>query len=111
MPNTTLPLHDAYSPTSNSTPAYSFGLQLIISSSSFSHVEANLLQDGSRWAVSPIFREVVTAADLEKELESVDVDGGTGSSAEIVAETNEFSWDRVLDDVEDEGDDEIESFE
>src|SRR5258707_13272166 len=58
-----------------------------------------------------IFREVVTAADLEKELESVDVDGGTGSSAEIVAETNEFCWDRLLDDVEHEGDDEIESFE
>jgi len=31
--------------------------------------------------------------------------------AEIVAETNEFSWDQVLDDVEDEGDDEIDSFE
>jgi hypothetical protein len=59
-----------------------------------------------------IFREVVTAADLEKELESVDDDDGeTGSSAEIIAETNEFSWDQVLDDVEDEGDDEIESFE
>jgi hypothetical protein len=59
-----------------------------------------------------IFREVVTAADLEKELESVDTDDGeTASPAEIVAETNEFSWDQVLDDVEDEGDDEIESFE
>jgi hypothetical protein len=38
-------------------PAYSFRLQLIISSSSFSHVEANLLQDGSRWAVSPLTRQ------------------------------------------------------
>ena len=59
-----------------------------------------------------IFREVVTAADLEKELESVDTDNGeTGSPAQIVAETDEFSWDQVLDNVEDEGDDEIESFE
>ena len=40
-----------------------------------------------------------------------DDDGETGSSAEIVADTNEFFWDQVLDDVEDEGDDEIESFE
>jgi len=59
-----------------------------------------------------IFCEVVTAAGLEKELENVDTDDGeTGSPAEIVAETNEFSWDQVLDDVEDEGDDEIDSFE
>ena len=60
-----------------------------------------------------IFREVVTAADLEKELESVDTDDGeTRSPAEIIAETNDFSWDWVLDDVpEDEGDDEIDSFE
>ena len=59
-----------------------------------------------------IFREVVTAAGLEKELENVDTDDGeTGSPAEIVAETNEFLWDQVLDDVEDEGDDEIDSFE
>jgi len=58
-----------------------------------------------------IFREVVTAADLEKELESIDTDDGdTASPAEIVAETNGFSWDQVLDDVEDEGDDEIDSF-
>jgi hypothetical protein len=54
-----------------------------------------------------LFREVVSAKDLEGDLESEDiVDGEPDHFIEVVAEADNFSWDQILADEPDEIDSE-----
>jgi hypothetical protein len=49
-----------------------------------------------------IFREVITVAELEAELEAAEVVDIEKDFVEAVEDTNEFSWDQILGDEEDE---------
>jgi len=51
-----------------------------------------------------LFRDAPVASDLEEDLETDIVDRDPSDSAEIVTKADEFSWDQILvDDDEDEG--------
>jgi|SRR5258705_9049580 hypothetical protein len=59
-----------------------------------------------------IFRDVPIASDLEADLDTDVIDIDPSDSAEIVAEADNFSWDQILDDEEeDEGGESVEILE
>jgi hypothetical protein len=55
-----------------------------------------------------LFRDVPIANDLEADLETDIIDIDPSESAETVAEAENFSWDQILADEEDEGGDLVE---
>ncbi len=58
-----------------------------------------------------IYREVVVATELEEELESEDIVDTDKNYTDTVKEADVFSWDQVLKDDVDDGDDFIETLE